>query len=84
MGAMRVAGMIEMAGPEVALRDHLEHGLFPPIGAGAYEFAMLAIEACEAEEFGLVVEADGFGGPAGEVVDSWHLGAFVGLFGDGF
>lgn len=69
--------VIEMAGPEVALTFHLASRLFPPMREGK-KLAQLAIDAMnEGDPDRLVDDGVGRRGPAREIVQAWHLEAFV-------
>ena len=68
---------IELAGRDVALTFHLTSRLYPPMPGGE-ALAKLAIDAVNDGEPERVVD-DGISrrGPAGEIVESWHLEAFL-------
>ena len=81
MGYARAAEMIEFVGYQAALRDHLTYNLFPPIRT-TLENLTLAEDAVDA-----VVRGEGnalvreHGPEAWEVVEAWHLEAFVDAIG---
>ena len=79
MGYMRAIEMIAFAGFDVALRDHLEHNLHPPAPA-THDNVALAKRAIDAMVDGDPEQtvAVGLGSyTAAQVVEGWHLGAFV-------
>lgn len=81
MGHLRATEMIEIAGFDIALRDHLTAGMFPPVKAGMIEPALrLANEAIEAmvdEDYGRVLDVETNPVRAEVVCAGWHLDAFV-------
>ncbi len=74
MGSLRAIEMIEHAGFDLALRDHLTHGVYPPLSLSWEEPAREAIEAMIEEDFGREVAP---GLSAETLVAGLHLDTFV-------
>jgi hypothetical protein len=66
---------------DVALRDHLQHDLYPPVGGLLVGMAHAALDAyAEGDTERLLLHpTTGYRMPAHEVVDRLHLEAFVSL-----
>jgi hypothetical protein len=84
MGYMRAIGMIEGAGLDVALEDHMAHGCYPPLPsglAGTFKSAILYVAEGDADEMIDLPEGFQFRGrgqaSALEIVESARLDAFV-------
>ena len=78
MGYTRAAEMIEFAGFELALRDHLQHNLFPPVSLTFLGAAKQAIAEVEQDEPNATITLPNEQKVhAGEVVQSLHLEAFL-------
>lgn len=69
-------------GADTALSFHLSSRLFPPMSGGE-ALAKLAIEAVNEGEPDRIVD-DGVSrrGPAGAIIDSWHLEVFLDSWGE--
>ena len=91
MGHLAAIDMVEHAGHRQALVWHLTSNHYPPISAELVPFAERAIELAQEERWDEVVEITFRGNPearltdartgaeatAGDLVESWHLDAFL-------
>jgi hypothetical protein len=78
MGYARAAEMIEFAGFDYALNDHLQHNCFPPITLQVVPYAKQAIQHCKEENPDEEITfPNGVVRTAGQIVEDLHLWAFV-------
>ena len=76
MGRIRSYEMLEFAGFDAALADHLTANHYPPISNGE-SFARLAIEEAVNDRWDEVITLDGRRGIVAEIIEDWHLEPFV-------
>lgn len=78
MGRLRAEEMIEFAGFELALQDHLRHGHYPPVDLVFLDTARNAISEAEAENWDeMLFLPNGKEVPVWQVVEELHLEPFM-------